>query len=185
MPHPGARSRRLLDLRLGYIFQTIHSMPSDVSSMEQSTGSEWSSVVCGKAKKLDEQPARRCLETVRVAKNILTGLYYGSFRAECLCYAPKFDPSRGGAIGQDWRFLTRIRVVVGSLQCPLSPRSHRSSIVLRAWLAALTGHTSAAVLMVLIAGVLEADRGAETSIASNSYADCLRNECKGLLQCVG
>lgn len=47
-------------------------------------------------KKLDEQPARRCLETVRVAKNILTGLYYGSFRAECLCYAPKFDPSRGG-----------------------------------------------------------------------------------------
>lgn len=71
-------------------------MPSDVSSMEQSTGSEWSSVVCGKAKKLDEQPARRCLETVRVAKNILTGLYYGSFRAECLCYAPKFDPSRGG-----------------------------------------------------------------------------------------
>ncbi|AZD30041.1 hypothetical protein C4K23_3292 [Pseudomonas chlororaphis] len=43
-------------------------------------------------------------------KNILTGLYYGSFRAECLCYAPNFAPSRGGcAIDHDWRFLTRIR----------------------------------------------------------------------------
>ncbi|QFS55467.1 hypothetical protein FD951_13235 [Pseudomonas chlororaphis subsp. aurantiaca] len=34
-------------------------------------------------------------------------------------------------------------------------------------------------------GVLEADQGAETLIASDAHADCLSNECKGLLQRVG
>lgn len=34
-------------------------------------------------------------------------------------------------------------------------------------------------------GVLEVDRGAEILIASDAHADCLGNECKGLLQRVG
>lgn len=46
-----------------------------------------------------------------------------------------------------------------SLQCPLPPGPHRSSMVLRAWLAALTEHTSAVVLMVFIAGFLKSTEG--------------------------
>lgn len=48
----------------------------------------------------------------------------------------------------------RFPAKVGSLQCPLAQGPHRSSKVLRAWLVALTGHMSAAVLMVFIAGFL-------------------------------